>query len=218
MVGWATNRESPVDLLVFRKKDLYLVITQKLTFMKLVDFVKSSRFHVKSTDIAFPLHSIKLKSFCWVILFIRFLGGFHEICRISHEIHQISRNLPDFTKSAKFHEIWWISKDQLPGMVTPMFLCFSHRFILFGPSWLLAWRITKCCIGYRSYYLKDVSSLVAWKFTLFTPLKQCLSGGGYGRVCGTFGSQSESEFKPYLSLTLEWGDSVVAPTSHWSKQ
>ena len=60
----------------------------------LADFMKSSRFHVKSRDIAFPLHSIKLKSFCWVIWFIRFLGGFHEIRRIS--------------------------KDQLPGMVTPM--------------------------------------------------------------------------------------------------
>ena len=86
--------------LVFRKKDLYLVITRKLIFLI---FMKSGRFHVKfggfheiwqitreiwwisceSRDIAFPLHSIKLKSFCWVIWFIRFLGGFHEICQIS---------------------------------------------------------------------------------------------------------------------------------------
>ena len=43
----------------------------------------------------------------------------------------ISWNLPDFTwnpldftKSVKFHEIRWISKDQLPRMVTPMFFLF----------------------------------------------------------------------------------------------
>ena len=46
--------------LVFRKKDLYLIITQKLTFMKSggfqvksggfhTDFIKSGRFQVKST-------------------------------------------------------------------------------------------------------------------------------------------------------------------------
>ena len=84
--------------LVFRKKDLYLVITQKLTFMKSggfhVDFIWnppdfmriSCRFQVKS-------------------------GGFHLKSAGFHEIHRISG------------EICRISKDQLPGMVSPMFVC-----------------------------------------------------------------------------------------------
>ena len=39
------------QLLVFRNKDLYLIITQKLTFMKSGGFqVKSGRFQVKSTQ------------------------------------------------------------------------------------------------------------------------------------------------------------------------
>ena len=59
--------------LVFRKKDLYLIITQKLTFMK------SGGFQVKS-------------------------GGFH------------GWNPLDFRR-----EVRRISKDQLPGMVSPMF-------------------------------------------------------------------------------------------------
>ena len=68
-------------------------------------------------DIAFPLHSMKLKSFSWILWFIRFSGGFHmkstgfhEIW-ISHEIHWISWNLHKIrqisheirTKSAEFH-------------------------------------------------------------------------------------------------------------------
>ena len=36
--------------LVFRKKDLYLVITQKLIFWNPADFMKSGGFHVKSTQ------------------------------------------------------------------------------------------------------------------------------------------------------------------------
>ena len=43
---------------------------------------------------------------------------------MSHEIRQISQNLPDFTKSTEFHEIRQISKDHLPGIVTPMFVTF----------------------------------------------------------------------------------------------
>ena len=89
--------------LVFRKKDLYLVITQKLIFMKSSGFHEIRQISCEIKRHSFPLHSIKLKSFCWVIWFIRFLGGFHEIRRISREIRRIS-------------------KDQLPGMVTPMFL------------------------------------------------------------------------------------------------
>ena len=38
------NIQYTTPLLVFRKKDLYLIITQKLTFMK------SGRFQVKSTQ------------------------------------------------------------------------------------------------------------------------------------------------------------------------
>ena len=53
---------------------------------------------MKSWVIA-PLHSIKLKTFCWNIWFYKVFGGFHEIRQISH---------------------LFTSKDQLPGMVTPM--------------------------------------------------------------------------------------------------
>ena len=57
----------------------------QLVFRNPADFMKS-------WDIAFPLHSMKLKSFCWVIWFIRFSGGFHEI-------HMKSAwNPPDFMK------------------------------------------------------------------------------------------------------------------------
>ena len=49
--------------LVFRKKDLYLVITQKLTFMKSggfhADFMKSDRFDIKSTGF-----QVKSTRFC----------------------------------------------------------------------------------------------------------------------------------------------------------
>ena len=59
-------------LLVFRKKDLYLIITQKFTFL-------------------------------------------------------ISWNPADFMKSGGFHpEIRRISKDQLPGMVSPMFFILTY--------------------------------------------------------------------------------------------
>ena len=71
---------------VFRKKDLYLITTQKLTFMKSggfhTDFMKSGRFQVKSSRFNMDF----MKS-------VRFQvksGGFHRI----------SWNLPDFT-----HEI-----------------------------------------------------------------------------------------------------------------
>ena len=84
-------------------------------FMKSGEFhVKSGRFHeihrisLKSLDIAFPLYSIKRKSFSWIIWFIRFPGGFHEICWILW-------NLPDLmksaTKSARSHEIHQISHE-----------------------------------------------------------------------------------------------------------
>ena len=65
-----------------------------------------------------PLHapppSPELKSFCWNIWIYKVLGGFHlksarfhEICWISGEIRWISWNLPDFmVKSAGFHELW----------------------------------------------------------------------------------------------------------------
>ena len=122
--------------LVFRKKDLYLVITQKLTFMK------SGGFH-EIWQISCGFHEI------------RWISG--EIWQISHEIHQISCRF--HLKSGRFHvkstyktyksnisrktlqfygvlwvgyvkfshEIRRISKDQLPGMVSPMFDGLSLR-------------------------------------------------------------------------------------------
>ena len=107
--------------LVFRKKDLYLVITQKLTFMK------SGGFHEIRQISWGRFHEI------WWIK----SSGFHEIWQISCEIHlqklinQIfQEKLFSFMeccgkamscfhmKSAGFR------KDQLPGMVSPMFIKF----------------------------------------------------------------------------------------------
>ena len=94
--------------LVFRKKDLYLVITQKLKILKSsrfhvdfmksggfhVDFMKSGGFHVdfmkstwkpyKSNNSTKPLqfHGVQWEGY---------VSGFHEIC-------WISQNLPDFKR------------------------------------------------------------------------------------------------------------------------
>ena len=98
--------------------------------------MKSGRFHMKSSGFHEILgHSphpafIKLKSFCWNTCCYKALGGFHmksgwNLPDFTGEICQISRvkstrfhgwNLPDFKG-----EIRRISKDQLPGMVSPMF-------------------------------------------------------------------------------------------------
>ena len=48
-------------------------------------------------------------SFSWILWFIRFPGGFHETCQISHEIHHISHEI--CTKSTRFHEICRISHE-----------------------------------------------------------------------------------------------------------
>ena len=93
------------------------------------DLIKSGGFHMKSS-------------------------GFDQIWQISHEINRhnlptalhkteeflsyliykvfrwISWNLLDFTKSTRFHKICQISKDQLPGMVMPMFGLSKERPIL----------------------------------------------------------------------------------------
>ena len=79
-------------------------------FMKSGEFhVKSSGFHVKSWDITFPLHSIKLKSSSWIILFIRFSGGFHDFVKSAWNLLDFVKsawNLPDFTwNSPDFTEI-----------------------------------------------------------------------------------------------------------------
>ena len=101
-------------LLVFRKKDLYLVITQKLTFMKsggfhmkasrfCADFMKSSRFQVKSSgfhvDFRWNLVDFRWNpaDFMWISC------RFHEICQISCGFHEISRFHADFMKSSRFH-------------------------------------------------------------------------------------------------------------------
>ena len=62
--------------------------------------ISPGRFHVKSWDIAFPMYSMKLKSFSSIIWIRRFSGGFHEI---HNEIHQISWN--PHVESAGFHKI-----------------------------------------------------------------------------------------------------------------
>ena len=92
-VNRALGSNNNVHLLVFRKKDLYLIITQKLTFMK------SGGFQVKSGR--FRMDFMKSANFRW--------------------------NLPDFT-----HEIRRISKDQLPGMVSPMFAVVNAWFFFKG--------------------------------------------------------------------------------------
>ena len=113
----------------------------------LADFIKSSGFHeiwqilwnpadfMKSWDIAFPLHCIKLKSFSWIIWFIRFASGFHmkpagfhEICQISCEIHQIS------------HEIRWISWN-LPNFMNMSFCVIAkYRSFFRKTNKLWSWK------------------------------------------------------------------------------
>ena len=66
----------------FNTKKIRLSISGNWSFV--ADFTKSR-------DTAFPLNSMKLKSFCWIIWFIRFSGGFHM------------KSAADFTKSAGFH-------------------------------------------------------------------------------------------------------------------
>ena len=118
------------SLLVFRKKDLYLVITQKFTFMK------SSRFHVKSTqnliksDVSTKTLQFRgcregamtpdfmksrviaplLHSSNWIVLvetfaFIRFWVDF------TWNPPDFMWNLPDFMKSSGFHaDFMWNRK------------------------------------------------------------------------------------------------------------
>ena len=78
------------------------VFVETSDFIRLwVDFTWNADF-MKSAGF-----HVKLKDHLQGIVtlcFIRFLGGFHEI--------------------------WWISKDQLPGMVTPMFLLFYLRLCI----------------------------------------------------------------------------------------
>ena len=94
------------------------------------DFVKSSGFHVKSSGFHEILgHSphpafIKLKSFCCY----KVLGGFHM---------KSGWNLPDFTG-----EIGRISKDQLPGMVSPMLIISSYREVLVKTVMLCDWVVS----------------------------------------------------------------------------
>ena len=72
-----------------------------------------------------------------------YVSGFHEIRRISW-------NLPDFTKSTRFHELCRISKDQLPGMVRPMF-CFC----------LVSEKTVKAMlISYGAYYCRSSGRLI----------------------------------------------------------
>ena len=123
----------PCCCLVFRKtKDLYLIITQKLIILK------SGGFHEILGHSPHPAF-VKLKSFCWNTCFYKVFGGFHMKSAGFHgwnlgEIRQISRvksgwNPPDF-----MGEIRRISKDQLPGMVSPMF-----PWIWYGLKTQLCW-------------------------------------------------------------------------------
>ena len=62
---------------------------------------------VKSWNIAFPLHCIKLKSFSWIIWFLRFASGFHMKSAGFHEIH------PKPYKSKCFNQnysVWWMQE------------------------------------------------------------------------------------------------------------
>ena len=96
-----------INCLVFRKKDLYLIITQKLTFMKsagfCADFTKSGGFHVKSTYKTYK-SNISRKT-------LQFYGVLWEgYVMFSHEIRRISKD------------------QQLPGMVRPMFCAVFNSF------------------------------------------------------------------------------------------
>ena len=110
--------------LVFWKKDLYLVITQKLIFMKFGGFHKKSGrfhmklgrfhmkcggFHLKSTYKPYKSNNSRKTLQFYGVLWEGYVMFSHEICRISCKIHRIS-------------------KDQLPGMVSPMFSFVGLRY------------------------------------------------------------------------------------------
>ena len=147
--------------MVFRKKDLYLIIAQKLTF--LISW-NPPYFTPEIRQIS-PWNPPDFTP---------------EICRIS------PLNLPDFTgeihqishlKSASFHpEIRRISrvisKDQLPGMVSPMFLLvYLYHFIVFYAHWTchLPWRVGN---GLRH---RNLILFMRWRYMTFYTIRVCIS-------------------------------------------
>ena len=93
------------------------------------DFMKSGGFHVKSGDIAFPLHSVKLKSFSWNLWFIRFPGGFH--LKSAQNLPDFTWNPPDFMKSRLECEL--LGDHQVQGLSyerpTSSFYLISHLLV-----------------------------------------------------------------------------------------
>ena len=65
--------------LVFRKKDLYLAITQKLIFKKF------GAFHVKSTCKPYKSNNSRRTLQFYVVQWEGYVSGFHEIRRISKD-------------------------------------------------------------------------------------------------------------------------------------
>ena len=126
-----------IVLLVFRKKDLYLIITQKLTFLiswNPADFVRISW---NPADFRW-----NLADFVWIS------WNPADFVWISGEIRQISYGfqvksggfLTDFMKSGGV-----ISKGQSPGMVSPMFWFVYH---LYHSTGIVMWQtlFTNLCL------------------------------------------------------------------------
>ena len=92
------SKEELVKCLVFRKEDLYFVITQKLIFMKF------GRFHeIQQISCAIKRHSLPTALHKTEEFLLSYL--------IYKVFRWISWNLLDFTKSTRFHQIWQISQN-----------------------------------------------------------------------------------------------------------
>ena len=119
----------------------------------LADLTKSSRFHVKSTCKPYKSNNSRKT--------VQFYGVQWE-----GYVSWFTWNLLNFTKSARFHEISCeirrISKDQLPGMVRPMF------YVLMEHTWLnierrtnhsghlhVGWYTGNCFYSYTEVKLRE---------------------------------------------------------------
>ena len=108
--------------MVFRKKDLFLIITQKLTFMK------SGRFKVKSCGFCVDF-TWNPPDFVWISPEIHWILYRFHLLKSARFHMDFTWNLPDFTCWNLLDFVWispaeirQILKYQLPGMVSPMFL------------------------------------------------------------------------------------------------
>ena len=66
----------------------------------------------------------------------------------------------------KFHEIQWISKDQLPGMVTPMFSLLLLLFVCFFGC-LFLWQASQSLVWEQRIAFSGATVLLFWILSTF---------------------------------------------------